>query len=197
MSFRAFLLMLLPLAVQCARKVPCVRGQKSRGPDNCNPRRWKTCGHYYHNLGYSMDHIWNAEHETNCRKIYQYEIGDYLVVQFDGQDGCKEIQLAMGECWGNHPQVDGRWDCMGRCGGGCAAPYDVFFMGGCNQWAVDCLRHDVCGWYYGATGGDNDANCGDEWDMAEDDTLKALTSSRPLCLLACNKKLAFHNTCTL
>lgn len=41
----------------------------------------------------------------------------------------------------------------------------------CSNWAADCLRHDVCSYYYGATGGGKDGNCGDEYDDAVDDTI--------------------------
>jgi len=85
------------------------------------------------------------------------------VVQFDGADGeCLAIRMEGGECWGQHPVNGGSYDCMGRCGAGCGSwP--------CSNWGPDCLKHDVCSWYFTAWGLFLDQRCGDEaWDAKDD-----------------------------
>jgi len=53
----------------------------------------------------------------------------------------------------------GSYGCMGRCGPGC----------GGGDWTLDCLDHDACSLYFGASGGGSDPNCGDEWWNGSDD----------------------------
>ena len=61
-----------------------------------------------------------------------------------GQGGkCLEIFVAVGECWGKDSDNDG-YDCMGLCGPGCQAQ----LPGMCSNWSRNCLRHDVCSYYY-------------------------------------------------
>ena len=85
------------------------------------------------------------------------------VVRFDGRDGEHEVLLRAGDCWGTHPVTGEDYNCLGRCGQGCG---DGIL---CSNWSKKCLRHDVCSWYYGATQGAADADCGDEFIMASSD----------------------------
>eukprot|EP00493_Phyllostaurus_siculus_P011548 UN11710 len=66
-----------------------------------------------------------------------------------------------GECWGKQPNTNGDYDCLGKCGPGCTD--------GQANWARDCLKHDVCSWYFGASGGIADGDCGDSWWQATND----------------------------
>ena len=71
---------------------------------------------------------------------------------------------------GKHSDDSGKWDCNGRCGPGCGT-------WACSNWARDCLKHDVCGWYFEATGGSSNQDCGDEFDEAIWDTATPCSSS--------------------
>ena len=85
-------------------------------------------------------------------------------VEFDDSAGnCYGIIMHGGECWGDNPN-GGNYDCQGRCGRGCGSLFTL-----CSNWGRDCLRHDVCSWYFEASGGRNDINCGDEYNMAFND----------------------------
>lgn len=84
-------------------------------------------------------------------------------VQFDDKWGnCYGILMDGGECWGTNPINNGNYDCLGRCGPGCGT-------WACSNWGRDCLKHDVCGYYFNAEGGAADDHCGDEFDQAQND----------------------------
>jgi len=92
-------------------------------------------------------------------------LGDLYIIQFNDRNKiCWEVKLAVGECWGAHPVNGGSYGCMGKCGAGCG---DI----DCGAWARDCMRHDICSWYFTSTDGANDPNCGDAYNMAENDYL--------------------------
>lgn len=55
--------------------------------------------------------------------------------------------------------------CLGRCGPGCGAPPEPTFQ----QFAQDCLNHDLCTGFTGTILGE----CADEWRAAADDFLFA------------------------
>lgn len=57
----------------------------------------------------------------------------------------------------------GSYSCMGRCGAACGSWWAA------SAWTLDCFEHDQCSLDYGASGGGNDPNCGDEWWEASDD----------------------------
>jgi len=153
--------------------VPCT---KLGGPAGCDSSRFAPCN----TTSYNVDNVIFLDKDTNhqCANkqsdLSQGENGDpyrardqgkEFLVQFDGADGdCVEIIMKNGECWGDHPQTGDNYDCQGRCGGGCGS-------WSCSNWATDCLIHDVCSWYYGATDGLADRNCGDSYATAIDDTV--------------------------
>lgn len=68
---------------------------------------------------------------------------------------CLEILVRVGECWGTDSDGDD-YGCMGRCGPGC----QVESPGLCSNWSLNCLRHDVCSYYYNSAGGALDPACG-------------------------------------
>ena len=47
-----------------------------------------------------------------------------------------------------------RYDCQGRCGAGC----DGLSHG--NAYTLECWSHDICSYFYNATDGLEDPNCG-------------------------------------
>ena len=96
--------------------------------------------------------------------VYAGAAANTYFVKFDDQAGnCFGIVMQAGECWGQHPTNGGDYDCQGRCGAGCD--------NGNSNWARDCLKHDVCSWYYSASGGSSDSNCGDSFGHATNDFL--------------------------
>lgn len=145
------------IPLQLTRVPPCAKGQTV----NCDANRIKNCGTI--TSGYSRIFAANTDCGNVAGHIDPY-VTENVLVRFSGADGCKEILMQPGECWGQHPiQTANNYDCQGRCGASCAGS-------SCSNWAADCLRHDVCSWYYGATGGATDANCGDEYNDAVGDT---------------------------
>jgi len=86
----------------------------------------------------------------------------YFVKFHNDQTGkCYGIIMQAGECWGSQPNTGSDYDCQGRCGGGCSD--------GDANWARDCLKHDVCSWYFGASGGILSKDCSHEYDDAIND----------------------------
>ena len=64
--------------------------------------------------------------------------------------------------WGTNNCGGGDYSCMGRCGGGCG-------WGAPSSYTLDCLDHDTCSHNLCGSGGGSDSNCGDEYNMAQDD----------------------------
>lgn len=161
---------------------PCRLGQTQ----GCDPSRFKPCGTIRPGeYTYKID----ADQNTECQPTYipdPHEEGALWLVQFRGRerDGtgrpiqgtsmCMEILMKAGECWGNDSQ------CIGRCGPGCQPWYSF-----CSNWAADCLRHDVCGYYFSAGSFGDDPDCGEEFWKASDDW----GLGGPLCI--------FNNKCTI
>merc|ERR1712083_250393 len=87
----------------------------------------------------------------------------YVVKFYDADSTCYAIRMEAGECWGDHPTNGGKYNCMGQCGGGCEED-DWWRV--CSNWARDCLKHDVCSWYFSSSGQDADPNCGSDYDHA-------------------------------
>lgn len=144
----------------CPAKIPCTTANL---PAGCTNDRWKTCGTYTPSPSQQL-----IKNGGNSHCEYETKgIGQTFIVQFNGQDNiCTEILMRQGECWGPHPSnPENSYDCQGRCGGGCGKSWAV------SNWARDCLKHDVCSWYYGADGLFADVNCGDEAWKAVDDTI--------------------------
>jgi len=77
---------------------------------------------------------------------------------------CLEIVIRLGECWGSDSDDD-RYDCMGLCGPNC----QLESPGLCSNWSLNCLRHDVCSYYYNSRGGLFDLSCGYAFAQAEKD----------------------------
>lgn len=104
-----------------------------------------------------------------------------VVVQFfSGPPGlrgkygkCMEILLQVGECWGMDSEGDS-YDCLGLCGAGCQLErFDL-----CSNWSQNCLKHDVCSYYYNSRGGAADPHCGWAFNIAAPDYLQpCLTDS--------------------
>lgn len=150
---------------------PCTQ---NGGPYPCDANRVQPCGTY--NAAYYNAEVIPVDAYGSCSnewpKLYdamswnQYYYNRYLV-QFDDYDGnCFEILMFGGECWGMHPTNGGNYDCQGRCGGGCG------YGAVCSNWARSCLKHDVCSWYFGSSGGAFDQHCGDEFRQAQNDYLQ-------------------------
>lgn len=141
------------------RVPPCAKGQSS----NCDSSRLKPCGTI--TSGFTREF---KDVNTACASNGHIDpyVTETVLVQFTGSDGCKELLMQPGECWGMHPvNTQNSYDCQGRCGASCGTSV-------CSNWAADCLKHDVCSWYYGSSGGASDPNCGDEYNNAVDDTLQ-------------------------
>jgi len=144
---------------------PCLYGTTNT-PSGCDPNRIKLCNE----LSASSEEIL-ISHDENTDCSTSPKLSDTVegngentyVVQFDGADGeCLAIRMEGGECWGAHPNNGGNYNCQGRCGPGCGSWT-------CSNWGRDCLKHDVCSWYFSSSGGASDSNCGDEWGDAYND----------------------------
>lgn len=151
---------------------PCVVGE-TNSPQGCHPRI-KKCEEFepYEYAGAVV-----KETDTNCATtptLASFIKGDLnspqnlFFVKFKATNDpingqCYGVVMRGGECWGTNPINNGNYDCQGSCGGGCGNWYQ------CRGWGFDCLRHDACSWFYGATGANCDLNCGDEFVQAQDD----------------------------
>lgn len=117
----------------------------------------------------------NADHFDGCggKGLGKVQLGEEVLVQFTkgrpargGQ--CLEILMRVGECWGPGILRRADYDCMGRCGGGCQKRE----RGVCSNWSLNCLKHDVCSYYYQSRGGNRDPSCGYLFFQAEKDYTK-------------------------
>merc|ERR1719210_3141998 len=64
---------------------------------------------------------------------------------------------------------------MGQCGPSC----QMDLPGTCSNWSLNCLRHDVCSYYYDSSGGLFDPSCGHAWMKASHDfSVPCLTDQR-------------------
>ena len=105
-------------------------------------------------------------------------------VEFDAYDNgqCYGITMQGGECWGTNPGNGAGYNCQGRCGPNCGT-------WACSNWGRDCLKHDVCSWYFESSGGSSDTHCGDEFDIAQNDWAHC-------CIWPCPRKCKGQsNTC--
>eukprot|EP00455_Lapot_gusevi_P026694 TRINITY_DN2815_c0_g1_i1.p2 TRINITY_DN2815_c0_g1~~TRINITY_DN2815_c0_g1_i1.p2 ORF type:complete len:184 (-),score=43.36 TRINITY_DN2815_c0_g1_i1:91-642(-) len=157
------LALLATLSSISAYTIPCT---KDGLPAGCDNTRFKPCGTY---TGYPviLDFInYNCKNEnpTNSASTSPFQLGNRYIVQFKAPtDQCKEILMQVGECWGAHPTNGGTYNCQGRCGPSCGSKTT------CSNWAKDCLKHDVCSWYYGSSGGASDPACGGAFNQAQND----------------------------
>ncbi|KAJ3268186.1 hypothetical protein HDV01_003350 [Terramyces sp. JEL0728] len=147
---------LLFISVQAG--IPCTIAGT---PSGCDNTRIVSCGTL---SGYPV--IPSGSNTLCSDTPNSFHRGDKYIVQFNqGKGGtCFEILMENGECWGTNPINNGEYNCQGRCGASCGGTL-------CSNWAHDCLKHDVCSWYFGASGGSGDANCGDEYAQATNDFL--------------------------
>ena len=108
---------------------------------------------------------YNCKHTTPKLKdtVFTEASTNTYFVKFDEANTgkCFGIIMQAGESWGNQPNTGGNYDCMGTCGVGCSY--------GDANWARNCLRHDVCSYYFGASGMFLDNNCGADWNDGVND----------------------------
>eukprot|EP01113_Clastostelium_recurvatum_P050796 TRINITY_DN9706_c0_g1_i1.p1 TRINITY_DN9706_c0_g1~~TRINITY_DN9706_c0_g1_i1.p1 ORF type:complete len:287 (+),score=43.15 TRINITY_DN9706_c0_g1_i1:54-914(+) len=81
---------------------------------------------------------------------------------------CYQITAAVSECWGVNPFNGNDYECQGRCGAGCGG-----IPGG---WSAGCWKHDICSYYFGATGGSSDEFCGLAFKQASRDFMCGMNS---------------------
>jgi len=151
--------------VNTANPIPCIFGSTS--PSGCQNRisEISCTDSGAHDITIADTRCQNIPQGTNYRLRWQ-------VGKDDASKGkCYAITVISGECWGNHPTTGSNYECQGRCGAGCSG-----LPGG---WAADCLKHDICSWYFGATGGTNDNYCGLTYKHASNDLF--CSSGTPNC----------------
>ena len=138
--------------------------------EDCRPGRFVPCGSSSRtNLSFV-----HARDASKCSTLAgRLMPGELVVVQFSsGPPGplrsvrCMEIALKVGECWGIDNDGDS-YDCLGRCGVGCAQRGEV-----CSNWSRNCLKHDVCSYYFNSKGGAADLHCGWAFNLAAPDYLE-------------------------
>ena len=140
---------------------------------NCTPGRFVPCG------STANHRVLHARDATKCQvPAGRLRPQQLVVVQFfSGPPGlrgkCMEILLQVGECWGMDSEGDS-YDCLGLCGAGCQLErFDL-----CSNWSQNCLKHDVCSYYYNSRGGAADPHCGWAFNIAAPDYLQpCLTDS--------------------
>lgn len=105
-----------------------------------------------------------CENKDNKDRIRSHlKTSQRFCVKFDGRDG-REYGIIMysGEYWQYNPTNRNNYNCQGRCGPDCGGII-------CSNWSGLCLVHDICSWYFSASDGSSDANCGDEFKVAQKD----------------------------
>jgi len=168
---------------QTAYMIPCIYGTNK--PAGC-AQRIKPCSSF---SASEVAGLKVVESDTNyvCSQttpklrdtLFTGPTNTYFVKFTSSEDKCYGIIMQGGECWGKRPNTGASYDCQGRCGAGCRHTNLVT-----SNWARDCLKHDVCSWYFGASGGGSDPNCGDEYNDAFNDWLRvnlACTSTGDSC----------------
>jgi len=154
----AFILIASLVISSQAQSVPCIYGANL--PVGCSNRIVR-CGT---TPTQGVKAVVGPTADTWCmnHRIYDKEI--YIIQFNDRNNTCWEVKMAVGECWGEHPQGNGNYGCMGKCGAGCGGI-------NCGAWARDCMRHDVCSWFFTSTDGASDPNCGQAYNWSSDDYL--------------------------
>mmetsp|Transcript_106065 Transcript_106065/g.310131 ORF Transcript_106065/g.310131 Transcript_106065/m.310131 type:complete len:231 (+) Transcript_106065:60-752(+) len=148
--------------------------------EDCDAGRFVRCGATLGSSGHSSAALVHPREVISCTSSSgQVRPREAVLVQFTKgppQEGgeCVEILMGVGECWGH--DLDGDiYDCQGRCGAGCQPHYP----GICSNWSQNCLRHDVCSYYYNSRGGALDPHCGYAFNMAAPDyAVPCLTDQR-------------------
>jgi len=163
---------------QTGYKIPCIAGSKSK-PAGCE-KRIKRCKEFTKAekgdaIVIKKDKNYKCSAMTPRMKDTVH-LGDVsentYYVEFDDRKGkCYAIIMQAGECWGKHPtNTDSTYDSQGKCGSSST--------NGQANWARDCLKHDACSWYFGATGKAADKDCGDEFYHAHLDWSRPGTSCK-------------------
>lgn len=89
--------------------------------------------------------------------------GTTRTAYYDNKAGTVYSQsVTVNSNWGTNSCGAGDYSCMGRCGAACG-------WGAPSSYTLDCLDHDLCSHNLCASGGGSDANCGDEYNQAQDD----------------------------
>ncbi|CAE7475087.1 Catsper1 [Symbiodinium natans] len=172
------------------RGIPASRPCTPHIRSNCTEGRFVTCGRLeVEPRRAATAATLPARDVTRCRaRAGQLEPGQALVVQFTRgppeQGGeCTEIRVEAGECWGLDSDGDS-YDCLGRCGIGCQDPSP----GLCSNWSRNCLKHDICSYYYNSRGGAVDPSCGWAFQKAERDFLEPCLTDMACTLPGYNTK---------
>eukprot|EP00484_Ammonia_sp_Unknown_P019086 CAMPEP_0197033018 /NCGR_PEP_ID=MMETSP1384-20130603/11540_1 /TAXON_ID=29189 /ORGANISM="Ammonia sp." /LENGTH=175 /DNA_ID=CAMNT_0042462759 /DNA_START=21 /DNA_END=545 /DNA_ORIENTATION=+ len=153
-------------SVSASYKVPCLYGETNY-PVGCE-QRILPCDQ----VSSSGATVVSAESNSACYDnsprlrdtvAYGESSSNLYYVEIDDKDGnCYAVRMYGGEDWGSNARNNGGYNCMGRCGPNCGS-------WACSNWGRDCMKHDVCSYFFSATGNTNDDNCGDEWDDAQND----------------------------
>jgi len=146
-------------------KIPCVYNAQT--PSGCADRvRTVPCGSINPN-GHPTLTI-NDKPACESAPVKLQQILNVQFYQNPNTNDCLEITAQIGECWGKNPINSGVYECQGECGAGCIKGCGLFNLGG--GWSRNCFRHDICSWYFGASGGGSDKHCGKSYDQASGDT---------------------------
>lgn len=144
---------------------------------NCTPGRFVACGSSARATNLSTLHARDASKcQAPAGRLLPTQ---WILVQFFSgppgplrglkSDRCLEIALQVGECWGIDSDGDS-YDCLGLCGVGCQVASDAVTT--CSNWSRNCLKHDVCSYYYNSKGGAADPHCGWAFNLAAADYLQ-------------------------
>ena len=153
---------------------------------NCTEGRFVPCGTHARQ---HREATVPARDVSKCRgRAGQVQPGRSMLMQFTSgppeQGGeCLEIHVEVGECWGMDSDRDS-YDCIGRCGIGCQEEGP----GLCSNWSRNCLKHDICSYYFNSRGGVVDPNCGWAFQKAEPDFLEPCLSDASCTLSGFNTK---------
>lgn len=147
--------------------------------EDCDAGRFVPCGHTAGGLSLAASLV-RPDKAASCRDgPGQVHPREMILIQFTNgppEDGsqCMEILVHVGECWGQDSD-GGNYDCLGLCGVGCQPEWP----GLCSNWSRNCLRHDVCSYYYNSRGGALDSSCGYLFNWASPDyVVPCLTDHR-------------------
>jgi len=146
-------------------KIPCVEG--SATPSGCDPNRVRTVTCNVKNSNGFDTVLLDEKLSCESAKLSAQQTLNVQFYQITGTNNCLEITMKVGECWGKHPKTGSTYDCQGECGASCINGCGIFSLGG--GWSRNCLRHDICSWHFGASGGGSDPHCGKSYNQASGD----------------------------
>mmetsp|Transcript_77608 Transcript_77608/g.203763 ORF Transcript_77608/g.203763 Transcript_77608/m.203763 type:complete len:201 (+) Transcript_77608:114-716(+) len=152
-----------PRGLAARRQRPCTE----LIAEDCEPGRFQPCGTLKREgmVRLAPDDFSGCERSAEHRVTPDQEILVQFTQGYPSRGGaCLEVLLRVGECWGKDFDGDG-YDCMGLCGPGCQVP----MPGLCSNWSRNCLKHDVCSYYYNSAGGGANPACGYAFYEAEKD----------------------------